>query len=345
MLGRNELCPCGSGKKYKRCCLNKDIVSERAGRKTELSQKQYTDLYSKLYEYSRQEKFKNEHEKAKEMFYIMQNDNVNAKFERFFNTYLIQDHIMENKKVMTVGFLEENGGKLSQSEVAILKNLFESYVSLYEVKEISTGKIILKDCLSGREVCTEDVKLLRSFKIGSCMIARMVEIEDTNILIDVTISISNEVRDIILNDVVNLFNQYKDLYKDMKTFLIYHTHVLYKYVQQLLDPSISEYLKRERDMKNEKVNSNDGLTEVECKVLDTLKENVEEENIDACIQIWKDYKKKHVDIKGAENGWAAAVEYYVKKEAGQSITQVQISKKYDVSSSTLGKRYKDLKIS
>lgn len=21
-LGRNELCPCGSGKKYKRCCLN-----------------------------------------------------------------------------------------------------------------------------------------------------------------------------------------------------------------------------------------------------------------------------------------------------------------------------------
>ena len=24
LLGRNELCPCGSGKKYKRCCLNKD---------------------------------------------------------------------------------------------------------------------------------------------------------------------------------------------------------------------------------------------------------------------------------------------------------------------------------
>ncbi|MBQ3423559.1 MAG: SEC-C domain-containing protein, partial [Romboutsia sp.] len=23
MLGRNELCPCGSGKKYKKCCLNK----------------------------------------------------------------------------------------------------------------------------------------------------------------------------------------------------------------------------------------------------------------------------------------------------------------------------------
>ena len=23
-IGRNDLCPCGSGKKYKRCCLDKD---------------------------------------------------------------------------------------------------------------------------------------------------------------------------------------------------------------------------------------------------------------------------------------------------------------------------------
>ncbi|UUC41977.1 SEC-C metal-binding domain-containing protein [Clostridioides difficile] len=345
MLGRNELCPCGSGKKYKKCCLNKDIVSERACRKTELSQKQYTDLYSKLYDYSRQDKFKEECEKAKEMFYIMQNDSVNEKFERFFNTYLIQDHIMENKKVMTVGFLEENGANLSQSEVSILKSLFESYVSIYEVKEISAGKIVLKDCLSGNELCTEDVKLLRSFKIGSCMIARIVDIEGTNILIDITISISNEVKDIILKDIMNLFNQYQDVYKDMKSFLIYHTHILYKYIQQLLDPSIAEYLKKERDKNDTKVNSENELSEEECKVLDTLKENVEKENIDACIEFWNEYKKNHENIKGAENGWAAAVEYYVKKEAGQPITQVQISKKYDISSSTLGKRYKDLKIS
>lgn len=28
-LGRNELCRCGSGKKYKRCCLRKDETTER----------------------------------------------------------------------------------------------------------------------------------------------------------------------------------------------------------------------------------------------------------------------------------------------------------------------------
>lgn len=29
-VGRNQPCPCGSGKKYKRCCLDKDQALERA---------------------------------------------------------------------------------------------------------------------------------------------------------------------------------------------------------------------------------------------------------------------------------------------------------------------------
>jgi transcription initiation factor TFIIIB Brf1 subunit/transcription initiation factor TFIIB len=84
--------------------------------------------------------------------------------------------------------------------------------------------------------------------------------------------------------------------------------------------------------------------EVECKVCDMLKQNAQED-ADACVAFWNEYKKSHGDVKGSENGWAAAVEYHIKKEAGKTVTQAQISKKYDVSSSTVGKRYKELKIS
>jgi hypothetical protein len=31
-LGRNDLCHCGSGRKYKRCCLQKDSDRERSAR-------------------------------------------------------------------------------------------------------------------------------------------------------------------------------------------------------------------------------------------------------------------------------------------------------------------------
>ena len=40
-----------------------------------------------------------------------------------------------------------------------------------------------------------------------------------------------------------------------------------------------------------------------------------------------------------------SVEYYIKKDAGETITQAQVSQKYEVSSRTLGKRYKALKVS
>ena len=309
MLGRNELCPCGSGKKYKRCCLNKDVVVDRAGRKVGTAQKQYSELYTRIYEYSRQDKFKEEYEKAKEMFYIVDDEALNSKFDRFFNTYFIQDHIMESKKVMTVAFYEDNRDKVNTNEVKILRNLFESYVSVYEVKEVLDGKILLKDCL-----------------------------------IDITISISDAVKDVIVNDIKTLFGQYEDLYKDMKTFLIHHTHILYKYMQQLLEPSIADYLKKQKEEKMDKL-AEVAVTEDDCKVCTVLKQNVEAEYLNSCIDFWNDFKEANGEVKGSENGWAAAVEYHIKKVAGQVITQAQISKKYEISPSTLGKRYKDLKIS
>ena len=345
MLGRNELCPCGSGKKYKKCCLNKDVVSERASRKIVLSQKQYSQLYSKLYEYSRQPKFKEEYKKAQEMFYILDDENLNGKFESFFNTYFIQDHIMENKKVMTVDFFEENKNKLNNLEVNILKSLFESYVSVYSVKEKLEDKILLKDALTGDEIYTEDINLLNGFNQGDCIIARIVEVGQSHLLLDVTVSISDAVKDIIVNDINHFFAQYQDLYKDMKTFLIYHTHILYKYIQQLLDPNIAEYLKNQKEVNDKKQDEvKDMLDENECLVSALLKSQVESDMLEKCLEFWNEYKSKNSEIKGSENGWAAAVEYHVKKENGESVTQSQISKKYDISPSTLGKRHKDLKM-
>ena len=62
-------------------------------------------------------------------------------------------------------------------------------------------------------------------------------------------------------------HQYEDLYKDMKTFLIYHTHILYKYVQQLLEPQIAEYLKNQKEEKDKKkAEISESTSEDGCKV-------------------------------------------------------------------------------
>ena len=83
----------------------------------------------------------------------------------------------------------------------------------------------------------------------------------------------------------------------------------------------------------------------QCKIYSILISKVENEYKQQCIKAWKNFKKLHKSYTGSESGWAAAIEYYIKKDAGETITQAQVSQKYEVSSRTLGKRYKALKVS
>ncbi len=46
--GRNDLCHCGSGKKYKKCCLQKDeekAQQERVGQQEPYSKKEFIPAY------------------------------------------------------------------------------------------------------------------------------------------------------------------------------------------------------------------------------------------------------------------------------------------------------------
>ena len=68
----------------------------------------------------------------------------------------------------------------------------------------------------------------------------------------------------------------------MKTFLIHHTHILYKYMQQLLEPSIADYLKKQKEEKMDKL-AEVAVTEDDCKVCTVLKQNVDGTNYDEVI--------------------------------------------------------------
>ena len=52
MIGRNDLCHCGSGKKYKKCCLQNDSKIKSTNIKLENAQTIYSNLYHKIYNYS-----------------------------------------------------------------------------------------------------------------------------------------------------------------------------------------------------------------------------------------------------------------------------------------------------
>ena len=352
MLGRNEVCSCGSGKKYKKCCMNKDMITEIVDRKVSTAKKQYADLYNKMYEYSRQDRFKEELELAKKEFCIVNDEEINAKFKRWFNTYYIQGHILKEKKVLTSLYYEENSNDIETNEFNVIKGLFESYLSVYKVIEKKDETVVLEDCITNQIVNIDDVKFLENFAIGEYMITRMVSILDTNILVDVTVKISEEIKNVIVKDINMLFNNHRDIYDTVSNFLVYNTHIVYKYMQQLLEPKIGQLILSKKDEnQGQEVKANEEVaitsveeTEVEntCEVSKLLTSTIESEYLQNALDFWTEYKNNH-EIKGSENGWAAAVEYHIKKINGSEETQTTISKKYATSSSTLGKRYKDLK--
>ena len=51
IVGRNDLCPCGSGKKYKKCCLQKENVTQIQEYKIERFYQQKHKLVQQLEEF------------------------------------------------------------------------------------------------------------------------------------------------------------------------------------------------------------------------------------------------------------------------------------------------------
>ncbi|MEG0856919.1 MAG: SEC-C domain-containing protein [Terrisporobacter sp.] len=339
MIGRNELCPCGSGKKYKKCCLQKNQLIEFTKNKTMYAKGLYKNLESKIIEYSNQEIFREDKEGCKKYFYI--SDVKDNKIDKLFKTYYLHDYTTQNKKVIANMYVEDNEPVLSKIQKNILLGMFNSYVSLFRVEEIKATKALVKDIFTNENISIEDIDLFKNLCVGECIIGRPIKIQDMNVFIDPSIKVCEKNVDIIVKNVNELYKtNNKNIIGNIKEFLMYNSEVIYNFAQQILINGESYIVKTQLlldENKQEKDNDHD--------IYELLKGNMEEEYLQQGIDLWEEFLKVKKSITGSENGWAAAIEYYVKKDAGETITQVQISKKYEVSPRTLGKRYKELKTS
>ncbi len=350
MVGRNDLCPCNSGKKYKKCCLNKDKKNSMLQQKVDFSKKHDISITQKLYAYSRKDKFYDEYINAQHKFYVVEDKEINSKFNSFFNTYYLQDYITSENKTIAISFFEENKEKLNIIEKNILKSKLKSYITIYKILNIEEDKAVLKDLILDKETYIEDINVLKDLKVGELIIGRVANVVEVNKFIDTVLSISEKIKDAIIADINNMYEKNKDVYKNMETFLIYNTNIFYKYTQQLIEPKIGSYLKEKKNASNTEVNNVAKQADTKkiddsqdaCEVENLITENIEEAYKEVALTIWEEYKNNN-EVKGTENGWASAVEYHAKKEDGVNVTQSAIAKKYKVSPSTLGKRYKEIK--
>lgn len=355
MLNRNDLCHCGSGKKYKRCCMEKDKLKKvkelnnkaLADKKNKIDKK-YSQAILKLSQsledlIQGDDKFAKLEEDARE--YIFGGDRVkNVAANRFFASYFSYDFFIDNYN--TPASYAVKHGKFKNEEKKIIYSCIDSHPSLFEIATKNDKEVDIKDVFTGKIFKTLDENILGDFKVGDYLLGRPVNIDGIYVLIDLTIRIHEETKDIIYKTIMDAYESNKENLNNMEYFISINSVFFYKYMLQLLQISDYQDKELEKDIEEKHIDKEtvnpESFEDDDNLLVELLEENVKDESM--LIEIMKLWARINEDLtlNNTEAGWASALEYHYKKSIGESVTQAMIASKYGVSVSTLAKRNKEI---
>jgi len=220
--GRNDPCPCGSGKKYKKCCLAETFV--QAG-KQESIRKRLVDELLNFYKNYHQDTIKD----AQVIFWddFVPEDHldgvaVDIAYQNFFE-WVTFDFIIdpdENKTLIDL-YIEQNK-KLTQDEHQVLTIMKDSCISLYEVQEVFPEKgLLLKDLLMGGEYDVKERSATRGLKRWDIFATRLLLIDGQYIMSGSVYPYHIKFKQEIIDDLLGEYDDYLQEFPDgtMDAFL------------------------------------------------------------------------------------------------------------------------------
>ena len=222
MVGRNELCPCGSGRKYKKCCLEKDRAKDIARNRVKLGESQFESVIQKVAEFS------SEHDKTYRNKCEIDFGVTNYELENLMNVYYFANYKYNKQSSIMLDYFSKNKASINKNDEEIIENTLSSYMSIYQVKEKDINKIALRDILLNEDVYVEDIDLFSTFRVGEFLLARIVNVGGTKIFVDKTVKINESRKTRIKNDIDNRYKQTKKKCKTKKQCLINNIKFMYQ---------------------------------------------------------------------------------------------------------------------
>ena len=180
--GRNDPCPCGSGKKYKKCCLGKDEAQRLEHLK--VVENPVDSLRSKIMEFLEEGDFGRFFKEAFNLYWKTLEDDleppaaddvsIGAFTKWFIHDYPLPDH---GKPLISV-YLESNP-RLTDVELQILKDWQDTYISVFQITKVEEGHgVWAEDIFTGDECFLHDVSTSRGIKRWQLMVSRKVWVLD-----------------------------------------------------------------------------------------------------------------------------------------------------------------------
>lgn len=186
-VGRNDPCPCGSGKKYKRCCLESEVPDFEPGDDRAAIRE---SVISALSRFSKRLEFTDEREAAFQLFFgpraadrdkleILEDEDV-----KFF-FFCIFDRVLEDGRTLAETFLERAAHRLKSREEQYLRRLAEARLRPYEVEEVVVDqRLRLRDLWSDESVLITERSATHQLTQWDLLAARVMHEEDGTLRIE-----------------------------------------------------------------------------------------------------------------------------------------------------------------
>lgn len=171
-VGRNQPCPCGSGKKFKKCCLRReqDAAAETAGAPGRSDASHDTDqhLVEEMIHFAGR-RFGEAIRRAERDF-----RDPHATMQLFV-PWLVYHFLIEGKPVVR-WFVEERGRSLSGPEDAWLTAQQASWMSVWEVTAVVPGRSVsVRDLLSHEQRTVQEISGSHALVYRDTVLARVVD--------------------------------------------------------------------------------------------------------------------------------------------------------------------------
>ena len=200
-IGRNEPCPCGSGKKYKKCCLNSNVTAP-----VELHYRRLSAVHDKLVErlmrYAEKTFGKDVLPCALHEFWIWPDEDDDApdsesmdRHMPLFMPWLLfnweydefdDDFSLNGPPDRTVAelYAAEKGAQLEPMERALIAAVNRKPYTFWEVLKVEPGRrITVRDVLTGAEITVEERNGSQYVKPADIVFGRAVSVDGVGMLI------------------------------------------------------------------------------------------------------------------------------------------------------------------
>lgn len=243
-VGRNDPCPCGSGKKYKKCCMLKetsvDLEAFRANRTEE-------NLRSEILRFATGTRFKDEMAEAFGKYHLnkidaslllKQDPLENIRFlDWFINDHL---HSKDNKRLIDI-FGELRGKHLDEDQRKLLEEWKASRRGAFEVESTEGGVLKVKDLFTEESLSLEDKAACEEVKPGEIVVARITSSRGKKTLAGAPIILAADSKQKLADSVNGEFNKYRESHPDatISKFVSENSHLLNSLALELVPVSAS----------------------------------------------------------------------------------------------------------